>query len=69
VQKFVALYDEAEVLKARDATTRARPANVKSYFEAQFRKIVPPEPAIAVAGAGEERRAVRSLPIDDPYGF
>lgn len=69
VQKFVALYDEAEVLKARDATIRARPADVKGYFEAQFRKIVPPEPAIAGVRAAEERRAVRSLPIDDPYGF
>jgi hypothetical protein len=70
VQKLVALYDEADLLKARDATTRARPANAKTYFEAQFRKIVPTEPAIAaVAASREETRAVRSLPIDDPYGF
>jgi hypothetical protein len=70
VQKFVALYDESEVLKARDATTRARPGNVKAYFEAQFKKIVPPEPAVAAAGASrEEARAVRTLPTDDPYGF
>ncbi|HEY3258206.1 MAG TPA: hypothetical protein VGJ64_05075 [Gemmatimonadaceae bacterium] len=70
VQKLVALYDEADLLKARDATTRARPANAKAYFEAQFRKIVPTEPAIAAAAASrEDTRAVRSLPIDDPYGF
>jgi DNA helicase HerA-like ATPase len=70
IQKYVALYDEAELLKARDATTLARPANVKTYFEAQFRRIVPPEPATAGAGApGEGARGVRSLPIDDPYAF
>ena len=70
IQKYVALYDEAELLKARDATTLARPANVKTYFESQFRRIVPPEPATAGAGApGEGARGVRSLPIDDPYGF
>jgi len=70
IQKFVALYDEAELLKARDATTLARPGNVKAYFESQFRKIVPPEPATAGVGApGDSSRGVRSLPIDDPYGF
>lgn len=70
IQKYVALYDEAELLKARDATTLARPANVKTYFESQFRRIVPPEPATAGAGApGDGPRGVRSLPIDDPYGF
>ncbi|HVD60309.1 MAG TPA: hypothetical protein VNC11_05500 [Gemmatimonadaceae bacterium] len=69
VQKFVALYDEEEILKARDATTRSRPSNVKAFFEAQFKKIIPPEPAIAAASTHEETRAIRSLPIDDPYGF
>ncbi len=70
VQKLVALYDENDLLRARDATIRARPGNVKGYFESQFRKIVPTETAIAAATASrEETHAVRTLPIDDPYGF
>jgi len=70
IQKLVALYDENDLLRARDATLRARPGNVKGYFESQFRKIVPTEPAVASAAASrEETRAVRTLPIDDPYGF
>jgi DNA helicase HerA-like ATPase len=70
IQKLVALYDENDLLRARDATIRARPGNVKGYFESQFRKIVPTEPAIAAAAASrEETHAVRTLPIDDPYGF
>ena len=70
VQKIVALYDEPEILRARDVTTRAKPANVKAYFEAQFRRIIPAELAIAAASESrEETRAVRSLPMDDPYGF
>jgi DNA helicase HerA-like ATPase len=70
IQKFVALYDEPEILRARDATTLARPANVRAFFESQFRKIVPSEPAIAVATASrEDARTVRAIPIDDPYGF
>ena len=70
IQKLVALYDENDLLRARDATIRARPGNVKGYFESQFRKIVPTEPAIAAAAASrEETLAVRTLPIDDPYGF
>lgn len=70
VQRFVALYDEAEIIRARDATRRERPARPKAFFEAQFRKIVPAEEAIAAATSSrEETRAVKSLPIDDPYGF
>lgn len=70
IQKLATLYDENDLLRARDATIRARPANVKSYFEAQFRKIVPTEAAVAaVAASNEETRAVRTLPSDDPYGF
>lgn len=68
-QKIVALYDEPEILRARDATVRARPVNAKAYFEAQFRKIIPAVPAVVAAGAShEETRPVRSLPMDDPYG-
>jgi DNA helicase HerA-like ATPase len=70
VQKFVALYDEPEIIRARDATRRERPAKPKAFFEAQFRKIVPADEAIAAATSSrEEQRAVKSLPIDDPYGF
>ena len=70
VQKIVALYDEPEILRARDATRRARPGNVTAYFESQFRRIIPAEGALAAASASrEEPRAVRSLPMDDPYGF
>jgi hypothetical protein len=70
VQKIVALYDEPEILRARDATRRARPMNVMAYFESQFRKIIPAEAALAAASASrDEPRAVRSLPMDDPYGF
>ena len=65
-----ALYDEAEVLRARYATTLARPANVQAYFEAQFRRIVPTEAAMAsVTASREDAPPVRTLPIDDPYGF
>ncbi|HUQ20220.1 MAG TPA: hypothetical protein VM099_11460 [Gemmatimonadaceae bacterium] len=69
VQKYVALYDEAEILKARDTTTRSRPANVKQFFDAQFKRIVPPEGVVAAASTHETTRAIKSLPIDDPYGF
>ena len=70
VQKIVALYDEPEILRARDATRRARPMNVMAYFESQFRKLIPAEAALAAASASrDEPRAVRSLPMDDPYGF
>lgn len=69
VQKFVALFDEPEILKARDATTLARPANVKAFFEAQFRRIVPTEAALSAVSSQEGARTVRALPIDDPYAF
>ena len=70
VQRFVALYDEAEIIRARDATRRERPAKPKAFFEAQFRRIIPAEEAIAAATSSrEETRAVKSLPIDDPYVF
>ncbi|MEO7822940.1 MAG: ATP-binding protein, partial [Gemmatimonadaceae bacterium] len=38
VQDITALYTEQEVLRARNATTLARPDDVKAYFVSQFRK-------------------------------
>lgn len=63
IEQVFALYDEAEVLKARDATMRARPKQVKGFFLDQFgRKIVAREPVAA------PRAPLRSTPADDPYG-
>ena len=64
VQDITALYTEQEVLRARNATTLARPADVKSYFVAQFRKIIPAQAAPRPLAA-----SIRALPDDDPYGF
>ncbi len=66
VQEFTALYPEQEVLRARDATLRTRPAEVRAFFRAQFRTQVPvasgPPPVVAPA--------LRAPPPgDDPYAF
>src|SRR5207244_894876 len=41
VQEITALYNDEEIIRARNATLLARPADVKAYFIAQFRKIIP----------------------------
>ena len=64
VQDITALYTEQEVLRARNATLLARPADVKGYFMAQFRKIIP-----AQAAARPMAASIRSVPENDPYGF
>src|SRR5687767_15577516 len=63
IQKYVALYEEAELLRARNATLLARPSDVKAYFSAQFRKIIPAQAPRPLA------TSIRALPDDDPYGF
>jgi hypothetical protein len=63
VQDITALYTEQEVLRARNATLLARPADVKAYFSAQFRKIIPAQ------AAPRPLASIRALPDDDPYGF
>jgi DNA helicase HerA-like ATPase len=65
VQEVTALYTESEVLKARHATLLAKPKDVKAYFAAQFRKIIPLEQPLKKVPAP----ALRTPPIDDPYGF
>ncbi|HEU4990689.1 MAG TPA: hypothetical protein VFT41_12955 [Gemmatimonadaceae bacterium] len=63
VQDIVGPYEEAAVLRARDATLRTRPDDVKAYFTAQFKRIVPPE--------APQPRPVRGLRVPrgaNPYG-
>jgi len=64
VQDITALYTEQEVLRARNATLLARPADVKNYFSSQFRKIIPAQPAPRPLAT-----SIRSAPENDPYGF
>ncbi|MBA3340237.1 MAG: ATP-binding protein [Gemmatimonadaceae bacterium] len=63
---MVALYDEPEILRARNAVMKAKPAKVKAYFESQFRKIVPSQPALATTSRSEPA-ALKPLPLGDPY--
>ena len=64
VQEITALYTPEEVIRARNATLLARPDNVKAYFAAQFRKIIP-----AQAAPRPMAGSIKSAPENDPYGF
>ncbi len=65
VQDAITFHDEQEILRARNATLRERPGNVKQFFLAQFRGVVPAsEPAPRPAPT-----PIRAVPDDDPYGF
>ena len=64
VQEAVGIHEEADVIRARNATLRERPSDVRAFFKSQFRGIVPPQQVT--------RRAptpIRSAPADDPYAF
>ncbi len=65
VQQYTALHPADEVLRARNTTVRTRPDNVKSFFSAQFRSIIPAQP-MSSKPVGVP---IRLLPDDDPYGF
>ncbi len=64
VQEITALFTQDEVIRARNATLLARPENVKAYFAAQFRKIIP-----AQAAPRPMAGSIKSAPENDPYGF
>jgi hypothetical protein len=65
VQDAIALYDEPEVLRALHQTLLKRPNDVKAFFRAQFRPIVPSQPTPVAPPAV----SIRSLPDDDPYAI
>jgi hypothetical protein len=64
VQDFLDVHGEEAVLRARNATVREQPADVRKFFAAQFRALVPSQPA-----ARPSASPIRSAPADDPYGF
>ena len=65
VEDIVGLYDEAEVLRARQATMLAKPTDVRGYFRSQFRTRVPQQQPVP----RPTPVPLRTAPDDDPYGF
>src|SRR5262249_50464864 len=64
VRDAISIRDDDEVIRARNATLRERPADVKKFFLAQLRPVVASASTVRTPPA-----AVRSAPADDPYGF
>jgi hypothetical protein len=64
VKDTIAIATEEEVIRARNATLHERPSDVKSFFAAQFRRIIP-----ARQPARTPTQPLRTTPADDPYGF
>ena len=64
-QSMAALYDEGELLEARNATLQARPSNVRGFFQSRLKKKLKVEIS---NGAERSPAAVRALPDDEPYG-
>jgi DNA helicase HerA-like ATPase len=62
VEDAIALYDESEVLRARDLTKSARPGDVRQYFK----KLLPQR--VLASSLAAPRPALRPAPFDDPYG-
>jgi uncharacterized protein len=64
VQDAISIHEEQVVVRARNATIRTRPNDVKSFFRSQL-------PALIPSSASKPRPAgvaIRSTPFDDPYG-
>jgi DNA helicase HerA-like ATPase len=64
VQQAVGIREPDEIIRARNATVRERPADVRKYFLSQLRPVLASQ-----AVARPVTAAVRSAPADDPYGF
>jgi hypothetical protein len=64
VKDMTDLYDEDELIEARNVTTLMKPTNVRAFFQSRLRKIIPSETVNA------ERRPspLKPLPVGDPYG-
>jgi uncharacterized protein len=63
VQDLAALYEETDLIRVRNAALQARPKDVKAFFAARLRSIIPAQPASGPAAGSP----LRILPADDPY--
>ncbi|HUF65438.1 MAG TPA: hypothetical protein VMM17_05620, partial [Gemmatimonadaceae bacterium] len=63
VKENTALYEEREIIRARNATVRARPVNPKAFFLSQFRRVMRAE-----VPAPRRPAPLRTSSSDDPYG-
>jgi hypothetical protein len=64
VKQVTGLYEPHEILRAKGQTELARPGDVKAFFKAQFRAVVPARTVARVTVPP----AVHAAPEDDPYG-
>ncbi|MGE5748912.1 MAG: ATP-binding protein, partial [Gemmatimonas sp.] len=64
VKDVAQLYDEDELINARNATKLAKPSNVRAFFQSRLRTIVPTEKG---NGSGKRTTPLKPLPIGDPY--
>jgi hypothetical protein len=69
VRDLVSLYDESELIAARNAAMVAKPANMRGFFESRLRKKIPAQPAFNAGLTPRETIPARTLPEDDPYGL
>ena len=69
VRDMVSLYDEGELIAARNAALVAKPANLRGFFESRLKKKIPAQPAFNAGLTPRETISARSLPDDDPYGL
>jgi DNA helicase HerA-like ATPase len=63
VKDHAALYDEEELIAAKNATVLARPSNVRAFFRSRLKKVVP----IETASSAQRGPQLKPLPIGDPY--
>jgi len=64
VRDAIGIRDDEEVIRARNATLRERPTDVKKFFQSQLRPV-----AVQHTPVRPMAPAIRSAPTDDPYGF
>jgi hypothetical protein len=66
-QELAALHDEQELLRLRDRAQLEGVADVRAFFAAHLRRVVPARAATAPVAPAVA--PLRRVPNDDPYGF